>query len=398
MTERSKKSSSATRESNLALQLGVITFSRTVNYTGLRMVFPFLPLLARGMGVTLETAALALTIRSLMGLLSPVLGAVGDVRGRKWAQRMGLTLLALGMLIPGLLATYPAFLLGSLFFGLGIVIFDPAIQAYVGDSVPYRRRATAMAVVEMGWSIAFLIGIPVVGRVISEENWNLPFLGVAGLILLSLILVQWVLPESVGAVGKRPDLKAGLRIAVRHRPSMAAILVSFLMVLGSRGLMVIYGAWLEEVFQMTARILGDVSSAIGVAGILGLILVGVLTDRLGKKLSLGLGLGISLLAALGLPFLKSTLSLTVGALFVYYLAFEFALVTGLSLVSELRPAARATLMAFNAAAVSGGDALGTFLGPRLFNGSIAPNVTALVILNAAALLVLVLFVRDDARG
>ncbi|MBS3752248.1 MAG: hypothetical protein KGY46_02540, partial [Anaerolineales bacterium] len=64
MTERSKKSSSANRESNLALQLGVITFSRTVNYTGLRMVFPFLPLLARGMGVTLETAALALTIRS----------------------------------------------------------------------------------------------------------------------------------------------------------------------------------------------------------------------------------------------------------------------------------------------------------------------------------------------
>jgi predicted MFS family arabinose efflux permease len=129
-----------------------------------------------------------------------------------------------------------------------------------------------------------------------------------------------------------------------------------------------------------------------------LILVGVLTDRLGKKLSLGLGLGISLLAALGLPFLKYNLSLTVGALFVYYLAFEFALVTGLSLVSELRPAARATLMAFNAAAVSAGDALGTFLGPRLFKGSIAPNVTALVILNAAALLVLVLFVRDDARG
>jgi len=385
------------QSSSLAVQLGVITFTRTVVYTGMRMVFPFLPVLARGMGVSLETAALAITLRSAMGMLSPLLGPLGDVHGRKWAQRLGLMLLGCGALLPGLFPSYSTFLVGSLLFGLGIVIFDPSIQAYVGDRVPYQRRATAMAVVELGWSAAFLIGIPLVGRVISEERWGVPFLGVAGLILVSLLLVHRVLPESSRTPGERPDLAGGLKTAVRHRPSMAAVLVSFLMLTGSRALMIVYGAWFEDVFNLNERMLGDVSSSIGAAGIAGLLVVVLITDRIGKKPALGWGLLVSALAALGLPFFKESLGLTVGTLVLYYIAFEFALVTGISLVSELRPGARATLMAFNAAALSAGDALGSFLGPWAYSGSITPNVALVLGCNLAAGVVLVLFVRVGDR-
>ena len=385
------------QSSSLAVQLGVITFTRTVVYTGMRMVFPFLPVLARGMGVSLETAALAITLRSAMGMLSPLLGPLGDVHGRKWAQRLGLILLGGGALLPGLFPSYSTFLVGSLLFGLGIVIFDPSIQAYVGDRVPYQRRATAMAVVELGWSAAFLIGIPLVGRVISEERWGVPFLGVAGLMLVSLLLVQRVLPESSRTSGERPDLIGGLKTAFQHRPSMAAVLVSFLMLTGSRALMIVYGAWFEEVFRLNERMLGDISSSIGAAGIVGLVVVVLITDRMGKKPALGLGLLVSALGALGLPFFKESLGLTVGLLVLYYIAFEFALVTGISLVSELRPGARATLMAFNAAALSAGDALGSFLGPWAYSGSITPNVILVLGCNLAAGIVLALFVRGEDR-
>ena len=394
MAEGSLSSNSNHSRRGLAVQLGVITFTRTVIYTGLRMVFPFLPTLARGMGVSLETAALAITLRSIMGVFSPLLGSLGDVRGRKWAQRLGLGMLAAGLLLPGVWSTYPSFLIGSLIFGVGIVIFDPSIQAYVGDQVPYQRRATAMAVIEIGWSAAFLVGIPLVGRVISEAHWGRPFLGVGVLILLSMGLIHWVLPESDPPSRERPDFKEGLLTAVRHGPSMAAVGVSFLMLVGSRGLMIVYGAWLEKAFQLSERVLGDVSSSLGVAGIVGLVVVSLFTDRLGKKLSLGLGLVLSTLAVLALPLVSESLGLTVGALFLYYIAFEFTLVTVISLVSQLRPGARATLMAFNAAAVSAGDAVGSLVGPRVFNGGIGPNVILLTVVNVAALVLLILFVRD----
>lgn len=380
---------------SMPLQLGVISFTRTVIYTGHRMVFPFLPALARGMEVSLETAALAITVRSALGMLSPLLGSLGDTRGRKWALRAGLGLIAAGTLLVGFFPTFLSFLVGSMLFGMGIVIFDPSIQAYVSDRVPYRRRALAMAVIEFGWSGAFLIGIPLVGRVISRSSWSTPFLWVGGMMVLSLILIDWVLPPSSVPAGRRLDLKAGLKKTIRHRPSMAAVGVSFLMITGSRGVMIVYGAWFEKVFRMTEQTLGDVSSVIGVAGITGLVLVGLLTDRLGKKLALGLGLTVNLLSALLFPLLEGSVVLTVSNLFVYYLAFEFALVTALSLVSELRPEARATLMAFHAAAVSAGDALGSFLGPRLYQGGMIMNSGLAVGLNLLALTVLVLWVKVE---
>ncbi len=395
MTSLSSPSNKSKESSPLLVQLGAITLTRTVVYTGLRMVFPFLPVLARGMGVTLETAALAITLRSMMGMLSPLMGPLGDIRGRKYAQRLGLLLMGIGMLLPGLLTSYPAFLVGNLFFGLGIVIFDPSIHAYVGDRVPYQKRATAMAVIELGWSTAFLIGVPIVGRVISEERWGSPFLGVSGLLLISLILVHWILPDSARVGGERPNLAEGLKTVIRHRSSMAAVSASFLILIGSRGLMIVYGAWFEEVFLLSERVLGDVSSSIGVAGIAGLFLVGLISDRLGKKRAYVLGLVFSALAALGLPFLKQSLFFTVGALFLYYMAFEFAMVTAISLLSELRPEARATLMAFNAAAVSAGDALGSFVGPWIYQGSIVPNAILVLGCNLAAVAVLIRFVRLD---
>jgi predicted MFS family arabinose efflux permease len=174
---------------------------------------------------------------------------------------------------------------------------------------------------------------------------------------------------------------------------MAAVAVSFLMITGSRNIMIVYGAWFEEAFQLTETALGDVSTAVGLAGIAGLVAVAALSDRLGKKTSYFLGLGINLLTVLALPYLGGSLALTVGMLFVYYLAFEFALVTALSLVSELRPGARATLMAFHAAAVSAGDTLGSFVGPRLFNGGIFFNAGLAAVLNAVGLLILFTLVR-----
>jgi predicted MFS family arabinose efflux permease len=76
------------------------------------------------------------------------------------------------------------------------------------------------------------------------------------------------------------------------------------------------------------------------------------------------------------------------------MSFEFALVTGISLVSELRPETRATLIAFNAAAVSAGDAVGSFIGPRVYQGAIGPNVVLVVGSNLAAILLLLFFVRE----
>jgi hypothetical protein len=67
------------------------------------------------------------------------------------------------------------------------------------------------------------------------------------------------------------------------------------------------------------------------------------------------------LAALALYFLGRTEAGALVGLFFFYITFEFTLVSIIPLMTELLPAARATLMAFNVAALSFGRALGDLI-------------------------------------
>lgn len=379
----------------LPLQLGAITVTRTILYTGHRMVYPFLPAIARGLGITLEAAALAITIRSALGILSPLFGAYGDIQGRKRAMLAGILCFISGSLLVASFPNFMGLLLGLVLAGAGLMFFDPAIQAYVGDRVPYERRALGMAAVEFGWSGAFLLGVPVVGVVMERTAWNFPFYGLAGLGAIGFVLMALALPKDVeGHVGTL-SLKEGLNKVVTHLPSMAALSVTLIIITGARNIMIIYGAWFESSFGMSVERLGIVSSLIGVAGIAGLISVGAISDALGKRWSMLLGLVMNGMAAIALPFVGDEVPLTIAVLFIFFASFEFSIVTMFSLLSELRPKARATLMAFNAAALSGGDAVGSFIGSRVFQGDIAVNSSISAGLSVIAIFLLLAAVRVE---
>jgi MFS family permease len=58
-------------------------------------------------------------------------------------------------------------------------MFDPAIQAYLSDRTPYSRRGLIIAFIELGWSGAALVGLPLVGFLIARSTWRAPFLPAA---------------------------------------------------------------------------------------------------------------------------------------------------------------------------------------------------------------------------
>ncbi|MFO7943398.1 MAG: MFS transporter [Anaerolineales bacterium] len=122
------------------LQVPLITIIRTVLNTGFRMVFPFQPFFMRGFGIGLEQVARMLAGRSFVGLFSPFLASLADSRGRKTGMLVGLFLFSIGSLavvIHESVITFFIFILLSL---LGKSVFDPSIQAYFGDQIPYQRR------------------------------------------------------------------------------------------------------------------------------------------------------------------------------------------------------------------------------------------------------------------
>ena len=122
------------------------------------------------------------------------------------------------------------------------------------------------------------------------------------------------------------------------------------------------------------------------------------TDRLGKPRAVGIGILLNCLAVIALPVLGGSLPGAVTGLFLFYITFEFTIVSTIPLMTELLPEARATLMATNIAGLSLGRAAGALLATRLYSEGILFNSLASLFLNLAALLMLALLVKNLSRA
>src|SRR4030042_3828155 len=129
----------------LRFQLLIFMLLRIILNTMHRMVYPFLAVFARGLGVDVMAVSFALTGRNVVGIFGPLLATISDVRGRKLGMLLGVGLFTLGTALvairPGVITFAAALILAILSKGL----FDPAVHAYFGDRISYERRGTAIA-------------------------------------------------------------------------------------------------------------------------------------------------------------------------------------------------------------------------------------------------------------
>jgi predicted MFS family arabinose efflux permease len=342
--------------------LAVIFFSRLALNLQYRIVYPFLPAIGRGLGVPLETASLLLTVRALAGTTSPIYGILADRRGRRIAMLAGLAVLGLGASLMGFAAGFALALVAFALLGLSKASYDPAAQAHIGDTVPYERRGRIMGILELPWSLAWLIGVPIAGLLIARLGWRAPFWIIAGLGAAALIATWLQRPQSDRRIDGYP---APARIRISRR-AVVALLVACLLMMANENLFVIYGAWMEGQFGLSIATLGLASIVIALAELAAEATSAGLVDRLGKRRSVTGGLITGAIAYALLPVLARHLGVALIGITLVVLTFEFTIVSMLPFVSELEPRARATLMAVNVAAMSLGRLIGSLSGPRLW--------------------------------
>jgi predicted MFS family arabinose efflux permease len=382
------------RTPTLPFLLFAFTAARTVVNTGYRMVYPFLPVIARGLGVGLSDVALAITARSSLGLASPFLGSFADVVGRRRTMVFGLMLFGVSLLIVGVWPTLPALFLSLILAAAGKLILDPSVGAYLGDRVPYARRGLAMGLSEVSWSGAFLLGVPLVGWLIARTGWNRPFALLALLGLACAGVMRFLVPQGRADDRTTPSLRRSFAAILASRATVAGLVVGLLISTSNEVVNIVFGAWLEQGFGLQVAALGAASAAIGMAELSGEGLVAGLTDRLGKRRAVALGIAGNALACLAIEPLAHSLPGALAGLFLFYITFEFALVSSIPLMSELVPGARATTLAGNMGSHSAGRAVGALIGPVLFAHGMSANAAAAAGLDALAFLFLLVFVRE----
>lgn len=375
-----------TTPSQLNLRLGIITTARTVINTSIRMVYPFLAIFAAGLNVSVSQVSLAMAISMATAAIGPFVAPIADRHGRRAGMLIGLGLFLLGTLLAGLFPGYPTFFLVILLGNLGNNIFVPAIQAYLSDRTPYKKRGLYIAISELSWALAFILLVPLAGLIIDKVTWYAPFWILSGLAVLMIVLVLVFIPNDKDQTpaGEEVPLFADFKKVLTYTPALLGMLLGLLIIVGNEMVNVVYGLWIKDSFGLQIAALGAASAVIGFAELAGEGITAYLADHLGKERTIFIGLAASSLFVLTLPWLGGSVIGVMIWLFLFYFTFEMIIISALPMMSEVMPQARATMMALFIAALSMGRALGDVLGPWLYQGGFWVNAIACIILNILA--------------
>ncbi|MBN2283356.1 MAG: MFS transporter [Deltaproteobacteria bacterium] len=401
MVEQKREAASPGGGPDLIAGIAAAVACRILLNTARRFLYPFAPVLSRGLGVPLTAITSLIAVNQATGIMGPLFGPLADRWGYRRMLVAGMGILAVGMLAGGILPLYGIVVLSLFMAGLGKNIFDPAIQAYAGTRVPFHRRGAVIGIMETSWAGSTLIGIPLIGFLMEAEGWRSPFFALGSLSLVGMVLIARLIPRDPTGRGRSgPPLTVwqAWRMLGGERAALGLMGFAFFVSAANDNFFVVYGAWLESAFGLSIVTLGVTAMVIGVGELLGEGITATLSDRLGLRRSATIGLVLSGISYGVLPSMGGTLPMALVSLFVVFLTVEFAIVTALSLSTEVLPGARATMMSGYVGAAGLGRIFGALSGgPVWLLGGIDAIAVVSVVLTGMALLCLRLGLRGWPR-
>lgn len=330
------------------------------------MIFPLQPILMKSFGLSLNQITRMFAGQSLVGMIGPFLASIADARGRRSGMLAGMILFTLGTLLIVFIPTPLGFFIFLVLSMLGKSVFDPSLQAFFGDTIPYNRRGFVLGITEISWSLAFFLGVPVAAFLIDRYGLLSPFILMAALGVLSFLVILILIPIESSPRKNLPGFTANFKLAIKSRSALAGLGVTLLICAANQLVNGVFAVWLNESFSMQIAALGGASAVIGIAELIGEGGVSAFTDRIGARRAVLLGLIASVVSSVLLPFLGGSSWGAFLGLFLFYLAFEFTIVSLIPLMTGVLPEARATVMALNIASANLGRGLGSLLVAPLY--------------------------------
>jgi predicted MFS family arabinose efflux permease len=392
-------------ERPLAAILAPLTLARLV-LNGLRR-FPYAVTtpMAAALGVPRASLEQLLSFQFLIGLFSPFVGSVIE-RGRKRVMLTMIAFMTIGAIIAAAGQTFAAVAVAILLGSIAKTLYDPAMQAYLGEHVPFARRGFAIGVSELAWSGALVTIVALSAFLIVSSGLASIFILLAVLGALSWVMLFFLLPPDHGVIQKtaheRPDLRSAFGLIFRNRAAVVILLGGFLIAVGFDQFLIIYEVILLDKLKLTTQTIGALSWAFGLAEFGGEMVIVLLADRFGKR-------RLAILAPLALAIVFFVLRVAIGisplvgvmTLFVMFFAFEITTISLTPLATEVVPAVRGIMMTLYVSAISLGRGVGNLIGGGIYRAAGADaNLTlaSVFFLAVAALIFFVYRERISARA
>lgn len=293
--------------------LGVLTAGHFVIHWFQQFYPVILPALKSGLNLTnVEVGALTSAQQVVVGLGQLPAGMAADSMVRHRGAILALSLVSMGAAY--FLLGLPLFvwaLLGSALIGLGTALWHPTAAASLSNSFP-ERRATALSIHGTGATLSDTITPLFVGILLANLSWQTA----AQVQLLPGLLFAFLLWRALAGVfsdsaAPRQRISAQFRdvAAVIKNPAFLGLSVSTGLLSMSRLIILTFlPIYLQEHLHYSSVALGIYIALLHAMGTISQPILGVLSDRLGRKavllpscLLLGLFFALLAVAPPGIP-------------------------------------------------------------------------------------------------
>jgi len=367
----------AGKATGMPLALFALTIAAYAIGTTEFVIVGLLPTVAGDLGISLPLAGLIVSVYALgVTFGAPILTAL---TGRIERKPLLLGLMALFILGNGLAAFSPGYsslLVARVLSAFAHGVFFSVGSTIAADLVPENRRASAIAMMFTGLTVAIVTGVPLGTFIGQTFGWRATFGAVAILGLIAMIGIAALLPNTLK---KAPP--ARIRDQVRVLGSGRLLLVFAMTALGYGGTFVAFtflASILQDITGFAASSVSLILVVYGVAIAIGNLVGGRLANRNPVRaltwlfLAQAIVLVVFSITAVS-PYLTIPTLAALGFL-------SFANVPGLQiyvvqLAKEHRPAAVDVASALNIAAFNLGIALGAWIGGLVVESTLGLGAT-----------------------
>ncbi|WP_375740913.1 MFS transporter [Pseudomonas boanensis] len=322
------------------------------------IIMGLLPEVAADLHVSLADAGLLVSAYAMgvvigAPLLGPLLGRLPRRKALLWL--MGAY--ALGNLGCALAPDYNWLLAMRTLTAFSHAGFFGCATLLAAELAPPHRRASAMALVLSGLTIANVLGVPAGAWLGQATSWRVTFMVVAGLGFLTLVAQFLWLPAAATPLRSA----SGAWDGILRRPVLHALFVCSLSSVALFGVFTYISPLLRDVSGFTPEHSNGALLLFGIGLTIGNLLGGRLADR-GFRHALPLAFGTSALCLLGMFAFSQLPVLALACLFVWGVA-SFAISSPLQLLLVEQAGESASLAAtLSHAAFNLGNASGAFVG------------------------------------